>query len=249
MQVLRLPHPIDEDLSPGTPAPLKSASLRMTAFYFAQDDSVWEGCGMRTKGWEERLRELDEAGMALKVARRVGVGVDGNGQGWLRTVRRAVGIPVAEAAGRMGMVESALFRMEYAEGRGAIELQTLRRAAEALGCELVYGLAPKEGTLRGMAAVIEAGRAQARVDAWARKLQRAKDQRREAARKDWKKQERERQTRQWLEYWEKTEMDPMRLPPSVLRRIPKPMKETPYWKEAMRKSIRKALRKEGIRLR
>ena len=126
---------------------------------------------MRTKGWEERLRELDEAGMALKVARRVGVGVDGNGQGWLRTVRRAVGIPVAEAAGRMGMVESALFRMEYAEGRGVIELKTLRRAAEALGCELVYGLAPKAGTLAGMAAVIEAGRAQARVDAWARKLQ------------------------------------------------------------------------------
>jgi hypothetical protein len=44
-------------------------------------------------------------------------------------------------------------------------------------------------------------------------------------------------------------MDLMDLPRSVLRRIPQPMKETPYWREAMRKSIRKALRKEGIRLR
>lgn len=212
---------------------------------------------MRMKGWEERVRELDEAGMALKVARRAAAGVEGggqgsgprNGEGWLRTVRRAVGIPVAEAAGRIGVVESALFRMEYAEGRGAIELQTLRRAAEALGCELVYGLAAKEGTLAGMAAAIEAGRVQKRVSAWARKLQKAKDQRREAARKDWKKQEREREARQWLEYWEKTEMDPMALPASVRRRIPKPMMETPYWKEVMRKSIKAALRKEGIRLR
>jgi hypothetical protein len=35
-------------------------------------------------------------------------------------------------------VESGVYRMEYAEGRGVISLETLRRAAEALGCELVY---------------------------------------------------------------------------------------------------------------
>jgi predicted DNA-binding mobile mystery protein A len=201
------------------------------------------------KGWEERLRELDEAAMAFQVARRAAVGVDGNGQGWLRTVRRAVGISVAEAAGRIGVVESALFRMEYAEGRGVIELRTLRRAAEALGCELVYGLAPKNGTLTAMAAAIEAARVQKREAAWARKLQKAKDQRYEAAQKSWKRQEQERQAAAWLAYWDKTEMDLMSLPTSVLRRIPKPVKETPFWKEAMRKSIKRALRKGGIRLR
>jgi len=48
--------------------------------------------------------------------------------------------------------------MEYAEGRGVIELQTLRRAAEALGCDLVYGLSPREETLAAIAADTEAAR-------------------------------------------------------------------------------------------
>ena len=52
---------------------------------------------METKGRRERvdrLRELDEAAMAFKVARRAAM----KQQGWLRAVRRAVGVPAAEAA-------------------------------------------------------------------------------------------------------------------------------------------------------
>ncbi len=205
---------------------------------------------MRIKGWEERLRELDEAAMAFLVARgtarKLARNVQGSGEGWLRTVRRAVGVPAGVAAGRMGVVLSDVYRMEYAEGRGVIELQTLRRAAEALGCELVYGLTPKEGTLAAMAAAIEAGRAQRRVEARARKLEKAKDQRREAAQKSWRTKERNRQAAEWREYWRLwgTEM-----PASMRRRIPKVVKETPWWREQMRKEIKKALRKEGIRLR
>lgn len=77
--------------------------------------------------------------MSFIVARRAGAGVEG----WLKTVRLAVGTPVAEVAGRIGVAESGIYRWEQQERRGAIELKTLRRAAEALGCELVYGLAPR----------------------------------------------------------------------------------------------------------
>jgi predicted DNA-binding mobile mystery protein A len=226
--------------------------LPFAALWVAQDDWYLDEKGdgmrtkMRTKGWEERLRELDEAGMAFLVARGTARNVQGSGQGWLRTVRRAVGVPVAEAAGRMGVVPGDVFRMENAEGQGVIGLQTLRRAAEALGCELVYGLTPKEGTLAAMAAAIEAGLAQKRVEARARRLVKAKDQRREAARKSWRAQQRELQAAQWREYWRLwgTEM-----PASMRRRIPKAVKQTPWWREQMRKEIKKALRKEGFRLR
>jgi transcriptional regulator with XRE-family HTH domain len=195
---------------------------------------------MRTKGWEERLRELDEAATAIKVGRRAAR----IQQGWLRTVRRAVGIPAAEAAGRIGVVLSALYRMEIAEGRGVIELGTLRRAAEALGCELVYGLAPKAGTLTEMAVAIEAAGARRRDEAWAWKLQKAKDKRYEAAKARWEERQRERLGEGWREYW--------RLGDSAgeaRRVVPKAVKETPFWKERMRKGLKKALRKKGIRSR
>ncbi len=201
---------------------------------------------MRAKGWEERLRELDEMAKAFQVARRAAGKVAENGEGWLRTVRRGVGIPVAEAAGRMGVVESDVYRMEYAEGRGVIELQTLRRAAEAPGCELVYGLAPKEESLAAMAAVIEAGRAERRAAARVRKLEKAREQRREAAKQSWRAQERERQETEWREYWRLWGME---MPASLRRRMPKPMPETPFWREQMRRALKKALREKGIRLR
>jgi hypothetical protein len=43
--------------------------------------------------------------------------------------------------------------MEKAEQNSRIMLATLRRAAQAMGCELVYALRPKEGTLEDLADV------------------------------------------------------------------------------------------------
>ena len=136
---------------------------------------------------------------------------------------------MADAAGRIGVKEDEVFRMEHAERRGVIELQTLRRAAEALGCVLVYGLAPKEGTLKAMAVTIEAGRAQRRAEAWARKLEKAKEQ---------------RQAAEWREYWRLWSSG---LPLSVARQLPKPKAPLPFWRERMRKALKTVMRKEGIR--
>jgi hypothetical protein len=126
-----------------------------------------------------------------------------------------------------------------------ISLRTLRRAAESLGCELVYGLVPKEGTLKAMAAAIDAGQAQRRTEAWARKLQKAKDQRREAAKQSWRAHEKERLARQWAEYWKRWE----RSTPIARRRIPEPGAEVKFWKVQMRKALKTVMRKEGVRVR
>jgi hypothetical protein len=125
-------------------------------------------------------------------------------------------------------------------------LHALRRAAEALDCELVYGLVPKEGTLAAMAAGIEAGRAQRKAEMRARKRQRAKERRVEAARVRWQAQEKERLEKQWAEYWRRWERCPS---PMARQRLPKPGAEVRFWKHAIRKALKTVMRKDGMRVR
>lgn len=47
-------------------------------------------------------------------------------------------------ADRLGVTVSTVTRMEKSEADDAISLATLRRAAEALGCELRYALVPSQ---------------------------------------------------------------------------------------------------------
>jgi hypothetical protein len=197
---------------------------------------------VRKQGWEEQLGELNDAAMAFHVAR----GTAKNVHGWLRTVRILVGIPAVGAARQIGVVTREIFRRERAEARGVIELQTLRRAAESLGCELVYGLVPKEGTLSARAAGIEAGREQKHAETKARKRQRAKEKRIEAARVRWKAHEQERLAAQWEKYWKR--MEQIRSP-EARKKIPKPGQEVKFWKHALRKSLKKVMRKKGMRVR
>lgn len=81
--------------------------------------------------------------------------------GWLRAMREALGMPAAELGRRLGVGESSVLRMEANEQAGVIGLDTLRRAADALGCDLVYALVPR----RPLAEVVQA---QAREQAVAR---------------------------------------------------------------------------------
>jgi transcriptional regulator with XRE-family HTH domain len=97
-------------------------------------------------------RELDEALLPFRLVRKRKGGVAGGGAGWLRSIRRAVGIPVDEVARRMGVTRWEVHRLELSEKNSRIMLATLSRAAKGLGCELVYALTPKEGTLEDLAA-------------------------------------------------------------------------------------------------
>jgi predicted DNA-binding mobile mystery protein A len=63
--------------------------------------------------------------------------------GWLRAIRNALGMSLEDMAGRLGITRSSALRIETSEDRGTIQLDTLRRTAEALNCELVYVLIPK----------------------------------------------------------------------------------------------------------
>lgn len=64
-------------------------------------------------------------------------------RGWVNAIRRALGMTEAQLAERMGISQSTLHRLESSEASGTIGLESLRRAAEALDCEVAYVLVPR----------------------------------------------------------------------------------------------------------
>ena len=85
-----------------------------------------------------RLR-LDERLAALKPVDRFPVPP----KGWLRAVREALGMTGVQLAVRLGVSPQSVDTLEKSEATGTVQLNTLRRAAEALDCILVYVLVPK----------------------------------------------------------------------------------------------------------
>lgn len=64
--------------------------------------------------------------------------------GWVRAVREALGMSAAVLAARLGVTPGAVIRLEQSEAADRVRLETLRRAADALGCDLVYLLVPRQ---------------------------------------------------------------------------------------------------------
>ena len=63
-------------------------------------------------------------------------------KGWVRAIRDALGMSGVQFARRLGVQPPSVAALEASEQSGAIQLKTLRRAAEALDCTLVYALVP-----------------------------------------------------------------------------------------------------------
>jgi predicted DNA-binding mobile mystery protein A len=66
-------------------------------------------------------------------------------RGWVRAVRDALNMSTSQLANRMGVTRSAIAQLERSEVKLSVRLDTLRRAAEALDCDLVYALVPRVG--------------------------------------------------------------------------------------------------------
>lgn len=63
-------------------------------------------------------------------------------KGWIRALRDALGMTGAQLGSRLGVRPQTVDTIEKSEASGTIQLNTLRRAAEALDCTLVYALVP-----------------------------------------------------------------------------------------------------------
>lgn len=64
-------------------------------------------------------------------------------RGWLRAIRTALGMTSGQLARRLGTSQSSVIEYEKREAAGTITLATLRRAAAAMDCDLVYAVVPR----------------------------------------------------------------------------------------------------------
>lgn len=64
-------------------------------------------------------------------------------RGWVRAIRDAIGMTAADLGRRMAVSQAAVAQFEKAEKDGSITLKSLRSAAEALDCTVVYALVPR----------------------------------------------------------------------------------------------------------
>lgn len=78
-------------------------------------------------------------------------------RGWIRAIREALGMTTGQLAKRLGVRQPRVIELERGEATGNITVKSLERAAEALGCRLVYALVPMEplaDTIRKKASVL-----------------------------------------------------------------------------------------------
>ena len=65
-------------------------------------------------------------------------------EGWIRTLRKTLGMSSPQLAMRLNVSKSQASQMERMEIEDRITLKQLRRVADALDCDLVYALVPRQ---------------------------------------------------------------------------------------------------------
>lgn len=64
-------------------------------------------------------------------------------KGWIRAIRDALGMSAKQLAHRMNVTQQSVARIERDEPAGSLTIKTMRKTAEALNCQFVYGFVPK----------------------------------------------------------------------------------------------------------
>jgi predicted DNA-binding mobile mystery protein A len=83
-------------------------------------------------------------------------------EGWIATVRKALGMSGAQLAKRLSVTRARISKAEHAEAEGGVTLKTMQAAAEAMGCRFVYAIVP-EGRIEDVIAAQARKKAQALV--------------------------------------------------------------------------------------
>lgn len=63
--------------------------------------------------------------------------------GWIRTIRKALGMTMAQLGRRLDVSAPGIADLENREASGSITVAKLRSAADALGCDLLIALVPR----------------------------------------------------------------------------------------------------------
>ena len=92
---------------------------------------------------DTQILKLQQADAALQAYRTLLTRPKPRG-GWIRTIREALGMSSLQLAKKLGKKASQTIEdIQASEVTGTIKLNTLNELAEAMGCQLVYALVPK----------------------------------------------------------------------------------------------------------
>ena len=66
------------------------------------------------------------------------------GKGWICSIRKALGMSSTQLAKLIGVSQPMIMSWQQREAKGTISLQSLRKVADAMQCDLVYALVPRK---------------------------------------------------------------------------------------------------------
>ncbi|MCI0499525.1 MAG: mobile mystery protein A [Planctomycetales bacterium] len=99
---------------------------------------------MKTKYKKLTLKQLDETLKDFGPIKTTAMPP----KGWIRAIRTALGMTGAQLARKLQTNRQRVARIEQDEKLGRVKLNTMQSVAEAMNCEFVYGLVPKESLER-----------------------------------------------------------------------------------------------------
>ena len=65
-------------------------------------------------------------------------------RGWVATLRKALGMTLPQLARKLDVARSRVIKIQQAELSGSLTIRSLKETANALNCDLVYALVPKQ---------------------------------------------------------------------------------------------------------
>lgn len=86
-----------------------------------------------------QLRQLDER---LEKVRDLAA-LEAPQDGWVRTLRQALGMTTEQLAKRMKITRQAVLQLEAAERKRSATWTSLRKAADAMDCDVAYAIVPR----------------------------------------------------------------------------------------------------------
>ena len=66
-------------------------------------------------------------------------------EGWLTTMRKALGMSAPQLARRAGVTKAAIYQAENKEREGGITIRQMQKLARSMGGHFVYALVPDDG--------------------------------------------------------------------------------------------------------
>jgi predicted DNA-binding mobile mystery protein A len=64
-------------------------------------------------------------------------------KGWIRTLRKALGMTIAQLAKRLDVTDSRVVKIETGELEGRVTIRIMHEVAAAMNCQFVYGFIPQ----------------------------------------------------------------------------------------------------------